>query len=176
MSQQHPVNPILENWNRLNKETAAQAILPCNGSLAWAIGVVTLSPIDTPEELFAAGDKVWLALPEKDWQQAFDSHPRIGEHKAKAATEQSIKWSEGEQSAAQLTLDTQAALVTANREYEQKFGRIFIVCASGKSATEMLSILQRRLANDLNTELHEAAEQQRQITQLRLRKWLGLTP
>ena len=174
MSQQHPVNTILEDWNRLEQETATKVILPCNGSLAWAIGVVNLYPFETPEELFAASDKVWLALPEKDWQQAFDSHPRIGEHKAKAATAQSLKWSAGEQSAANPDEATQTALAAANKEYEQKFGRIFIVCATGKSAAEMLSILQARLANDPATELKEAVEQQRQITQIRLRKWLGL--
>ena len=174
MSQQSPVNPTLETWNRLEQETAAQVILPCNGSLAWAIGVVNLSPFDTPEELFAASDKVWLTLPEEDWQQAFDSHPRIGEHKAKAATAQSLKWSAGEQSAANPDTATQEALSSANREYEQKFGRIFIVCATGKSAAEMLSILQARLVNDRVTELKEAAEQQRQITQIRLRKWLSV--
>jgi len=174
MSQQHPVNTILEDWNRLEQETATKIILPCNGSLAWAIGVVNLYPFETPDELFAASDKVWLALPEKDWQQAFDSHPRIGEHKAKAATAQSLKWSTGEQSAANPDEATQAALAAANKEYEQRFGRIFIVCATGKSAAEMLAILQRRLANDPATELKEAAEQQRQITQIRLRKWLGV--
>jgi 2-oxo-4-hydroxy-4-carboxy-5-ureidoimidazoline decarboxylase len=174
MSQQHPVNSILENWNRMEQEYAMQTILPCNGSKAWAIGVVDLYPFDTPEELFAASDKVWLALPEKDWQQAFDSHPRIGEHKAKAATEQSLQWSAGEQSKADPDAATKAALAEGNREYEKRFGRIFIVCATGKTAAEMLAILQKRLANDPVAELHEAAEQQRQITQLRLRKWLQI--
>ena len=174
MSQQHPVNTILEDWNRLEQETATKVILPCNGSLAWAIGVVNLYPFETPDELFAASDKVWLALPEEAWQQAFDSHPRIGEHKAKAATAQSLKWSAGEQSAANPDEATQAVLAAANKEYEQKFGRIFIVCATGKRAAEMLAILQRRLVNDPATELKEAAEQQRQITQIRLRKWLGI--
>jgi 2-oxo-4-hydroxy-4-carboxy-5-ureidoimidazoline decarboxylase len=174
MSQQHPVNSILENWNRMEQEYAMQTILPCNGSKAWAIDVVNLYPFDTPEELFAASDKVWLALPEKDWQQAFDSHPRIGEHKAKAATEQSLQWSAGEQAKADPDAATKAALAEGNREYEKKFGRIFIVCATWKTAAEMLAILQKRLANDPVTELHEAAEQQRQITQLRLRKWLQI--
>jgi 2-oxo-4-hydroxy-4-carboxy-5-ureidoimidazoline decarboxylase len=175
MSQQHSSNDILEAWNRLEQDYAMQTILPCNGSRAWAIGMVNARSFDEPEQLFAASDKVWLALPEKDWQEAFDSHPRIGEHKAKAATAASLEWSEGEQSGAQLNADTGAALAAANLEYEQKFGRIFIVCATGKSAAEMLAILQARLKNDPVAELHEAAEQQRQITQIRLRKWLGLT-
>jgi 2-oxo-4-hydroxy-4-carboxy-5-ureidoimidazoline decarboxylase len=175
MSRQHPVNTILEDWNRLEQTDATETILPCNGSVAWAIGMVNARPFETPEDAFATSDKVWLSLTTSDWQQAFDSHPRIGEHKAKAATEQSLQWSSGEQSAAQLTEDTQAALAAANKEYEQRFGRIFIVCASGKTAAEMLAILKARLSNDAATELNEAAEQQRQITQLRLRKWLGIS-
>jgi 2-oxo-4-hydroxy-4-carboxy-5-ureidoimidazoline decarboxylase len=175
MSQQHPVNTILEDWNRLEQPDATEVILPCNGSIAWAIGMVNARSFETPEELFAASDKVWLALPPHDWQQAFDSHPRIGEHKAKAATEQSLKWSVGEQSAAAIDVATEDKLAAANHEYEQKFGRIFIVCASGKTAAQMLAILKARLANDDATELKEAAEQQRQITQLRLRKWLKIS-
>jgi 2-oxo-4-hydroxy-4-carboxy-5-ureidoimidazoline decarboxylase len=175
MSQQHPINAILEAWNRIEQADATQMILPCNGSVAWSIGMVNARAFETPEEMFAASDKVWLGLTASDWQQAFDSHPRIGEHKAKPATEQSLKWSAGEQSAAGIDVATQDKLAAANREYEQKFGRIFIVCASGKSAAEMLAILQTRLANDAATELKEAAEQQRQITQLRLRKWLGIS-
>lgn len=174
MSQQHPVNATLEDWNRLEQDYAMRAILPCNGSKAWAIGMVNAAPFETPEDCFAASDKVWAGLSEKDWQEAFDSHPRIGEHKAKAATDKSLEWSTGEQSAANLDAATQAALAEANKEYEQKFGRIFIVCATGKTAAEMLAILKARLANDPAAELKEAAEQQRQITQLRLRKWLGI--
>ena len=174
MSQQHPVNSILENWNRIEQETAAEIILPCNGSRAWAIGVVNEYPFDTPEQIFAASDKVWRGLSEADWQQAFDSHPRIGEHEAKAAMQQSAAWSKDEQSNAQLDSGTKSEFAAANKEYEAKFGRIFIVCATGKTAADMLAILHRRLQNDNQTELQEAAEQQRRITQLRLRKWLEL--
>ena len=172
MTEQTTTNEILEAWNRLGQEDAMEVILPCNGSSVWAALLAYNRPFATPDDLFATSDEVWRSLPESDWQDAFDSHPRIGEHKAKAATEQSLTWSSGEQSAAQLTEDTQAKLAAANRVYEETFGRIFIVCASGKSATEMLEILRKRLANDAETELHEAAEQQRQITQIRLRKWL----
>ncbi len=97
------------------------------------------------------------------------------EHKAKAATEQSLQWSADEQGAAAIDVATEDKLVAANKEYEQKFGRIFIVCATGKTAAEMLAILKTRLSNDAATELKEAAEQQRQITQLRLRKWLHIS-
>jgi 2-oxo-4-hydroxy-4-carboxy-5-ureidoimidazoline decarboxylase len=174
MPQTQPANATLENWNRMEQETATEIILPCNGSQAWAVGVVNRYPFDTPAELFAASDEVWRALPESDWQQAFDSHPRIGEQHARAATARSLTWSSDEQSAASSTKNTAAALAEGNRDYEEKFGRIFIVCATGKSAEEILASLHRRLANDAKAELKEAAEQQRQITQLRLHKWLGL--
>jgi 2-oxo-4-hydroxy-4-carboxy-5-ureidoimidazoline decarboxylase len=167
-------NEILDAFNQLEPAAAAQMILPCNGSLAWAEGVAALRPYGAPEQLFEASDKVWLGLSKKAWQHAFDSHPRIGEHKAKAATERSLEWSAGEQSEAKLTDDVQAQLAAANRAYEAKFGRIFIVCATGKSAAEMLAILTARLANDAAMELTEAGEQQRLITQIRLRKWLGI--
>ena len=166
-------NPALESFNQLAPAEAAAAILPCNGSQAWADGMAALRPFDTPFDLTCTADRVWNALPASDWQQAFDSHPRIGEHKAKAATEQSLEWSSTEQAAAQLTEDTQTALAEANRAYDEKFGRIFIVCATGKTAEQMLAILRHRLGNDPTTELREAAEQQRQITQIRLRKWLA---
>jgi 2-oxo-4-hydroxy-4-carboxy-5-ureidoimidazoline decarboxylase len=167
------INSILEDWNLLEPAAAVAAVLPCNGSLEWAAQLAKLRPMASDEALFAAADRVWLALGRQDLQEAFDSHPRIGEHKAKAATEKSLTWSAGEQSAAKLTEETQAALAAANRVYEETFGRIFIVCASGKSADEMLAILRKRLANDAEAELLETAEQQSQITQLRLRKWLA---
>jgi 2-oxo-4-hydroxy-4-carboxy-5-ureidoimidazoline decarboxylase len=167
------MNPNLAAWNRLDPAAAAQAILPCNGSLAWAEGVAALRPLRDPNQLLLASDQVWLGLSHKAWQHAFNSHPRIGESHAKAASEASLALSATEQSDANPDAETQAELAAANREYEAKFGRIFIVCATGKSAAEMLAILRARLRNSPELELHEAAEQQRQITQLRLRKWLA---
>ena len=174
MSQQHSINTVLDNWNRIEQQNAMEIILPCNGSRAWAIGVVKHCPFHSPEQLFAASDQVWGGLSQTDWQRAFDSHPRIGEHKAKAATSQSATWSQDEQSASQSGASTAAELAAANREYEAKFGRIFIVCATGKTAAQMLALLRERLHNEPAAELLEAAEQQRRITQLRLRKWLEL--
>ena len=167
------MSTTLEAWNALTPEAAAAAILPCNGSQSWATQLAALRPFATPFDLTCTADIIWRSLPIDAQQQAFDSHPRIGEQHAKAATAASLALSATEQSAAQLTADTQAALADANRAYEQKFNRIFIVCATGKSAEEMLAILQHRLSNDPATELREAAEQQRRITQLRLRKWLA---
>jgi len=169
-------NAILAEWNRLGFDDAADVILPCNGSAVWATLVAYNRPFDSPTALFAMSDKVWRSLPSEDWQEAFDSHPRLGEQKAKAATEKSLNWSAGEQSAANPDESAREALAQGNREYEAKFGRIFLLCATGRSAAEMLAILQKRMQNDAATELLQAAEQQRLITQLRLRKWLQMTP
>jgi 2-oxo-4-hydroxy-4-carboxy-5-ureidoimidazoline decarboxylase len=166
-------NNTLERWNSLELEAAAATILSCNGSPSWAEQLAALRPFATPFDLTCTADIIWRALPVDAQQQAFDSHPRIGEQHAKAATADSLALSTTEQSAANLTPDTAAQLATANRAYEEKFNRIFIVCATGKSAEEMLAILNNRLANDPATELREACEQQRQITQIRLRKWLA---
>ena len=107
--------------------------------------------------------------------EAFRSHPRIGEqHAQNKTTPASAAWSRSEQSQMK---EADAAILLrmqkGHREYEERFGRIFIVCASRKQPAEMLQILERRLSNDPPEELLESAAQQQQIMQLRLRKWLG---
>ena len=168
-------NNVLEWWNALERAHAAREVLPCCGSHVWAEVLVTRRPFASPKELFAASDAVWRELPERDWREAFDSHPRIGQQHVKTATPESLNWSSQEQSAAMSPDEAvKEALAEANRRYQEKFGRIFIVCASGRSAAEILAILERRMQNSADVELREAAEQQRQITQLRLRRWLGM--
>jgi 2-oxo-4-hydroxy-4-carboxy-5-ureidoimidazoline decarboxylase len=168
-------NAVLTTWNTLDLESAAREILPCCGSHAWADALAVRRPFTNAAQLFAASDQVWAALPEPAWREAFDSHPRIGQQHARAATAESLAWSSEEQRAAMSPDDAaRLALADANRHYEERFGRIFIVCASGKSAAEILAILNARLHNSDAAELFEAAEQQRQITQLRLRRWLGV--
>ena len=107
--------------------------------------------------------------------EAFAHHPRIGHSVAPAtAPARSAQWSsEEQQRVGAAENDALAALAEGNRAYEQRFNRIFIVCAAGKSAYTILDILQRRLRNDEQTELQESAEQQRQITSLRLKKWIS---
>jgi len=170
------MSPILLHWNGLATADAAREILPCCGSQRWAHALARLRPFADAESLLAQSDEIWWQLDPADWNEAFSSHPRIGEKKApESATAKSADWSSQEQSGvAQSSESTQEQLKRVNDEYEQRFGRIYIVCASGKSAEEMLAILYRRLENDEASELREAAEQQRQITQLRLRKWLEL--
>ena len=112
-------------------------------------------------------------MEEADWMEAFACHPRIGEQKVAHASRKSAAWSRQEQSSAETAAErVLAELAEGNARYEQRFGFTYIVCATGKSADEMLEILNRRLGSDRITELREAAEQQRQITQIRLGKWL----
>jgi 2-oxo-4-hydroxy-4-carboxy-5-ureidoimidazoline decarboxylase len=173
-SKQTMRNNVLARWNSLDAATAAREALPCCGSQAWATALAARRPIADEASLVEASTSIWLALPQEAWQEAFDSHPRIGQtHAQTHATEESLRFSAQEQRTA-LSKDETARLAfeEANRRYEQKFGRIFIVCAAGKTAAEMLTILETRMKNDAATELREAAEQQRQITELRLHRWL----
>lgn len=169
------MSEVLGRWNHLPPEEAAREILPCCGSNAWVAAMVWKRPFLDDGALLAASNEVWRGLGETDWLEAFQSHPRIGESRAEqSVAAQSSAWSEQEQKKA-ATADeaVKTALKWGNREYEQKFGRIFIVCATGKSASEILEILRRRLHNDDATELQLAAEEQRQIMQLRLKKWIS---
>jgi 2-oxo-4-hydroxy-4-carboxy-5-ureidoimidazoline decarboxylase len=135
--------------------------------------MVALRPIGSVQELSAAADQVWSTMQEADWMEAFACHPRIGERTAIHASAKSAAWSSQEQSSASGASDqVLVELAAGNRLYEQRYGFTYIVCATGKSAEEMLAILNRRVASDRAAELREAAEQQRQITQIRLGKWL----
>jgi 2-oxo-4-hydroxy-4-carboxy-5-ureidoimidazoline decarboxylase len=168
------VSRVLSRWNSLSAEEAAKEILPCCGSRAWASGMVSGRPIQDVSTVLATSDRIWRDLSAADWLEAFRSHPRIGETRAlREASAQSQNWSAKEQSQATESDDSlKQALAEANREYEQRFHWIFIICATGKSADEILANLRQRLNNDEATELREAAEQQRQIAQIRLKKWL----
>jgi 2-oxo-4-hydroxy-4-carboxy-5-ureidoimidazoline decarboxylase len=165
---------VLARWNALDEKMAADEILPCCGSKRWARELAQARPFGDAAELFERSDVIWLKLAQSDWDEAFRSHPRIGARKSvETATRQSAAWSRQEQSGVDpADTESRAALERGNILYEDRFGRVFLICASGKAASEMLAALERRLQNDPQTELGEAVEQQRQITQLRLRKWL----
>lgn len=175
-------NPVLTAWNEAEKDKAHYAMITCCGAPRWAAEMVERRPIASAGELCAVADQVWSAMGEADWLTAFACHPRIGEraeaqkpaHAIAQASKRSAAWSTQEQSgtanASAVTLDE---LTQLNLRYEQRFGFTYIVCATGKSAAEMLEILKSRVSNERGAELREAAEQQRQIMQIRLRKWLA---
>ncbi len=162
----------LDDWNRSPKADALTAVLACCGSRAFAYAVVAARPYADVDELLERADNIWWSLGESDWLEAFACHPRIGESHANGPR-QFAAWSAEEQSkarsAAVAVLDS---IADKNREYETRHGFIYIVCASGRSADELLGILDRRIGNTTEIEIREAAEQQRQITNIRIRKWL----
>ena len=162
-------------WNNLPADEALREILPCCGSTAWAQQMATRRPFANDVSLLAVSDETWRSLSGAAWDEAFRSHPRIGETRtARPAHARSAAWSALEQRTAAVTgEDVKIALAAGNKEYERRFNRIFIVCASGKTAPEILEILRRRLQNDPEVELREAVEQQRQIMHLRIKRWLG---
>ncbi len=153
---------------------AAAAILPCNGSRAWASTLSAQRPFSDLQELLTASDASWASLPEIDRAEAFKSHPRIGErHAPGPATPESLSLSAAEQGQLSPGGDLQHRLAEGNRAYEETFGRVFLIRAAGRTASEILAILQERIHNTPEAELQNAAEQQRQITRLRLQHWLA---
>lgn len=167
------MNPILAAWNDLPPAGATFQLLHCCAARRWAEAVVALRPYRSESALFTTADKVWATMQESDWMEAFHAHPRIGEKKVEASG-RSQSWSRQEQSSVDHAADAlKQSMAAANARYEELFGFTYIVCATGKTLPEMLAILETRLAHDRVTELREAAEQQRQITNIRLRKWLN---
>ena len=167
--------PIVK-LNRLSMDEARAALLACCGSTRWADAVAALRPFWDVGQLLNLAGRVWRELPREDWLEAFRAHPKIGGSKAERETGAEARaWAEGEQARTrEASSETLDALAEANREYEARFGFIFIVCATGKSAEEMLALLRERLHNDPETELRVAAGEQWRITELRLRKFLNV--
>ncbi len=153
------------------------ALRSCCGSDAWVAAMrderttnpAAFASLDALKRRAAA---VWNALATKDWDEAFRAHPRIGEQKAEATQSAAAQgWSAKEQASVDTaTQDTKDELKKMNLAYEEKFARIYIVCATGKTADEMLAIAKERMQSDPETELRRAVEEQRRITDLRLEK------
>jgi OHCU decarboxylase len=156
----------LDELNILADDEADDALRACCGSSRWVDSMVTARPFRSEDELFEVADVMWRKTDAADWHEAFSHHPRIGER--------STGWSAGEQSSLSSADDAaRAELAEVNRMYEERFGHIYIVCASGKSVDEMLALAKERMGNDAATELQVAADEQGKIMQLRLRKLLG---
>ena len=164
--------------NALGREEVRSLLEACCGSSRWIEAMLSKRPFISQEHLLNAADESWSETGPEDWLEAFSHHPRIGEKKA--ATLQgdlAASWSKGEQSSAGAAgTSVQEELAGINRRYEERFGYIYIVCATGKTVEELLEIARDRMSNDRETELRVAAEEQRKITQLRLRKLLEVNP
>jgi OHCU decarboxylase len=168
------LNTALDQLNRFSPAQAEAEFVKCCESRNWARSLTDARPFTDADALFRKADSVWWSLSDQDWLEAFRAHPKIGKQKAAAVqSEQARSWSAQEQSGVEdAAAETKAALAAGNQEYEERFGFIFIVCATGKTSEEMLAMLKARLQNDPGTELRVAAEEQRKITRLRLEKLL----
>jgi allantoicase len=161
--------------NELSEGEARKAFLDCCGSVKWGDQMLNLRPFAGVPELLEAADRVWSGLDQNDWLEAFRHHPPIGGRRAAGGQSGAARrWSTGEQSRARTASElTRVQLAEANQAYHAKFGTVFLICATGKTADEILASLRARLSNDSETERPVAAEEQRKITRLRLQKLLS---
>ena len=161
--------------NQLSKEKAIKAFMQCNTSTKWCENMEASRPFaDGCQLIFEIANEHWAKSTEKDLLEAFDGHPEIGDVSTLREKYRNTEKLAGSEQSGVNTADekTLNALAQGNKAYKEKFGFIFIVCASGKSAEEMLSLLQQRLPNTREQELMNAAEEQRKITQIRLKNLL----
>lgn len=165
----------LDDFNALSDAKAADVFTACCGARRWVDAMMNRRPFATVAEVIDAANEAWNATTERDWREAFDHHPRIGESRSAAHRgAHAAQWSSDEQSrASSADRIIKQQLVDVNTEYEARFGHIYIVCASGRSADELLEVARARLSNSPAVELRVAAEEQRKITELRLRKLLS---
>lgn len=163
----------LEQLAALSEHDARAKLLSFCGSTAWADDLVRRRPFPSVRSLFTAAEQTWWALPPSAWLEAYAAHPRLGEtKKAATQTEQSASWSKEEQRAIQADQALKDRLAELNARYFEKFGFIFILFATGKSAAMVHEALEARLGNTREQELESAAREQAKITRLRLEKWI----
>jgi len=165
----------LHQLNHLSEQQASQAFRQCCTASAWVKLLVDNRPYARQQDLTDAANEYWLGLSEQDYLQAFDGHPKIGDVSSLIAKYADTKTLAASEQAGMNTANEQTvmALARGNDDYLNKFGFIFIVCASGKTASQMNELLQQRLRNDRDTELANAAEQQRKIFIIRLYKLMS---
>lgn len=163
-----------EQFHAMGEEEASRLALSWAGARAFAHQMLARRPFPSARALFHTAEKVWWSLGTADRLEAFAAHPRLGQpKKAESQTEQSAWWSTGEQALIVSSADMAAAqLADLNERYFAKFGFIFILCATGRTAPDVLACLEERLENDREREIENAAREQAKITRLRIGKWL----
>jgi OHCU decarboxylase len=167
------VTLTLTGLNTMPVDEVAQHFRACCGSSRWVEGIIARRPFESLEQMLSASDAVWRTMGPRDWNEAFAHHPRIGERQAATHVSAAARaWSAEEQSAAQ-GASTRAALAQATEAYEDRFGRIYLVCAAGRSGEDLLADIAARMNNPPDKELAIAVEEQRKIIQLRLRSLTG---
>ncbi len=164
----------LSYLNAAGAGEAERQLLDCCGSRAWARAVAAGRPFASSDNLHAAAQRAFDELVAADWEEAFAAHPRIGERASSGhQSERGERWSGLEQSSLQKAENAlREALAAGNRRYEARFGRRYVVRASGRGAAELLALLEHRLTLDSASELRSAAAEQREITELRIDKML----
>ena len=165
----------LDELNRLSEPEAREALRACCGASPWVTGMLGARPFASRDEMLAAADQAWAALPRADVAEAIAHHPRLGASGAAAPlSTRASGWSAGEQSGIATSADAvRAALAAGNDEYERRFGHTFILCATGLDASQMLEALRLRLTHDDGTEHDVTARELHRITRLRLEKLLS---
>jgi len=163
---------VVDSFSQLTDQELGRVLARCCSSTAWVASVVAQRPYADGIDLHVAADRAFNALTESDWMEAFAGHPKIGDiDQLRIKFGGDKEWSRGEQSlVARSSEQTLASLAQQNALYERKFGFIFIVCATGRSAEQMRDMLNSRLANDRPTEIRNASVEQRKITHLRIDK------
>ena len=161
-----------EVTRRINTLADAEGELRgAGGSMSWVRGMIDARPFKDWSHMVESAEKNWQRLAREDWLEAFRSHPRIGENRSVHQSTAANRWSGQEQKETMGSAEkTKADLVEANREYEKRFGHLFIVCATGRSGEEILSILRERMNNSAAEEIRQAGEEQKKITLLRLER------
>jgi 2-oxo-4-hydroxy-4-carboxy-5-ureidoimidazoline decarboxylase len=163
------------DWlNSLAYEDAKAEFMRCCGSSRWADGMARARPFKEDAAVYAEAGWLWSQTGPEDWREAISHHPRVGDiSKLRERFQKTGAWSEQEQKGVHgASEEVIQALADGNREYETRFGFIFLICATGKSAQDMLDQLRERLNNPPALELRIAAGEQAQITRLRLEKLL----
>ncbi|PCH94348.1 MAG: OHCU decarboxylase [Gammaproteobacteria bacterium] len=165
----------LNDLNMLDKEQATHTFMQCCTSSTWVNSMVQARPFADIRSIVKHADLAWQDLEEADYLEAFEGHPKIGNVNSLRAKYANTKELAGNEQGLvkEAADDVLEVLAQGNNDYEEKFGFIFIVCATGKSAKEMFDLLQARLPNNKKTELINAAEEQRKIFQLRINKALA---
>lgn len=175
MSIDRNISEKLNDLNNAEIEVGRQELTKCCGSSNWVSQMLEKRPFQSAQTLFDCADDIWFKLAPADWLEAFGHHPKIGDTsalRAKFAT--TANWAENEQKGVKVAEQSVLEdLAKFNEEYFEKFGYIFIVCATGKTADEMLSLLQERLSNSASDEIKIASIEQSKITKIRLEKLLS---
>lgn len=169
------VSVSVSELDAMPEAEAAELFASCCGAWRWVTEMVVRRPFGTRGAVLTVADRVWETMQETDWREAFSHHPRIGEQTgAIPQTARGAAWSAGEQAGMDSAGESlRAELAAVNREYEERFGYIYVVCAAGRTAEELLAFARRRLANDPKAELLTAVQEQEKIMRFRLEKLLS---